>query len=690
MEIMSRKRLAAAVQVGKELPIDTFVKAQIQARDRQIVILSERLFTQMAYSKRKSAEDDKSKSTLIAGLQGEISTLNSSISHLQASLSQALTTEHAELQALRSEKEQLILLQEALQEELETTKLQITHRDRTLRESKSDLSQLAKIVNEMTGLNKDLNEKVEKLNRDMEQVNAENFQNRTRVENVELLEAQVQDLMRNKLMYEQQFEKMTQAANRKEEDLTSLQSLHLSTRQELESHLQTLRELSAWEELTDTAKSALVQLHSQLTTTVQTLGKQPVLARSTPDLDRKIGEMKVKEKEQMLEIEELKRNKTALESSQKLLNERIGVLEGDLAGKREDFGKYQRNQEAKLAAGKEEIERLKRDIQVFSDERNTLELSLAKVQTQASLLMEKVEAGKQALITTQMKTDLADKQVKVGIAQLLQVNKQLTERDKESAESKAMLVQAAQRAKVMEQELWSKDTEVLSREAQLVALEDTLHAMERELSLSEAKSRRIIAERLAEMQEMLEEKEEELRLLKGMLRSIQIQLKQKDVDLVRYKRKAGELPPEPHSSTKKPSESPPSKGQEEAHDLVHNFLSQIERLRRFKAAKEESIAAAVATGLLSSQWLKEELKLAKAPGESLDPSEVLRMSLEQRLAGVIGQAQTAYIQLRQKHEAADLWVKEAARSTQELQAEEWVGLAETLSRYGARVLKNSF
>lgn len=282
-----------------------------------------------------------------------------------------------------------------------------------------------------------------------------------------------------------------------------------------------------------------------------------------------------------------------------------------------------------------------------------------------------------------MKTDLAEKQVKAGISQLFQVNKQLMEREKEGNESQNMLLQAAQRAKVMEQELWSKETEVLNREAQLVALEETLHAMDRELSLSEAKSRRIISEKLAEMQEMLEEKEEELRLLKGMLRSVQVQIKQKDVDLARYKRKAGELPPEPHSPTKKHSESPPSKGQEEAYDLVHGFLSQIDRLRRFKAA-------AAATGLLSPQWLKEELKLAKAPGDSLDPSEVLRMSLYQRLTGLIGQAQNAYIQLKQRYEAADMWVKEAAGSMQELQAEEWLGLAETLSRYGAQVLKSSF
>jgi len=685
LEILSRKRLAAAVPVSKELS-EAFFKAQIQARDRQIAILSDRLFTQIATSQRKSGDEDKSKS-LIASLQAQISTLNANVAQLQASLSHALLADNAEVQALRSEKEQLLLLQEALQEELETAKLQATQRERTLRESKSDLGQLAKIVSEMTGLNKELNEKVEKSNREMERINAENFQSRTRVENVELLEAQVQDLMGNKAMYEQQFEKMTLTANRKEEDLTSLQSLHLSTHRELESHLQTLRELSAWEEISETAKSALVQLHSQLQASVQTLAKQPPPARATPELDRKMAEMKVREKEQMLEIEELKRSKAALEAAQTLLRERIAVLETELGSRREEFEKYQRSQEAKSAVIREEIERLKQQHQTLSDERNSLELALAKAQTQATFLMERTETDKQTLATAHTKTELADRQVKAGLSLLSQVNKQLTEREKEIAECRSAVLHAAQRSKVMEQELWSKDTEVITGASQLVALEEEVRAMESELERSEAKSRRLVAERVAELQELLEEKDEELRLLKGMLRSVQVQLKQKDVDLVRYKRKAGELPTEPHSPGKKSADSPPSKGQEEAYDLVLGFLSQIERLRRFKAAKEESIAAAAVSGALSSQWLKEELKLAKAPGESLPANEVLRMSLEQRLAGLISQAQSAAGQLRQRYGATDLWVKEAAMSQAELQGGEWLGLAETLSRYGTRVLR---
>lgn len=684
-EILSRKRLAKAISVGKE-PSEAFFKAQIQARDRQIAILSDRLFTQIATSQRKAAEDEKS--SLISGLQAQISTLNAAISQLQTSLSQALLANNEEVQAVRSEKEQLMLLQEALQEELEAARLQVTQRERTLRESKSDLSQLAKIVSEMTGLNKELNEKVEKSNREMERINAENFQNRTRVENVELLEAQVQDLMRNKVMYEQQFEKMTLTANRKEEDLISLQSLHISTHRELESHLQTLSELSAWEEISETAKTALVQLHSQLQTSIQALGRQPQPARATPELDRKITELKVREKEQVLEIEELKRNKVALEAAQTLLKERIGALETELVERREDFGKYQRNQEAKSAAFREEIELLKMQNQTLSEERNSLELALAKAQTHATFLMERTETDKQTLATAQTKTELADKQVKAGLSQLLQVNKQLSEREKEVVESRKAVLHAAQRGKVMEQELWSKDTEVITSAAQLVALEEEFRAIEKELERSEAKSRRLVAERVAELQGMLEERDEELRLLKGMLRSVQVQLKQKDVDLLRYKRKIGELPSESHSPSKKPSDSPTNKGQEEAYDIVQSFLSQIERLRRFKAAKEDSIAAAATNGSLSSQWLKEELKLAKAPGESLAPSEVLRMSLEQRLAGLIGQAQSAATQLRQRYGATDLWIKEAAMSHMELQGGEWLGLAETLSRYGVRVLGN--
>jgi hypothetical protein len=68
---------------------------------------------------------------------------------------------------------------------------QVTLKDKLLADAKTDMGQLAKIVQDMTQLNNELNIKVTTLNNDMERLNSEVFQHKIRAEHSDELEKSV-------------------------------------------------------------------------------------------------------------------------------------------------------------------------------------------------------------------------------------------------------------------------------------------------------------------------------------------------------------------------------------------------------------------------------------------------------------------------------------------------------------------
>lgn len=87
-----------------------------------------------------------------------------------------------------NEKHELELLQEAMEQENEDLKKQMQLRDKQSIETKNDLAHLSKIIQDMTQLNNELNEKVVDMNAQMEMLNSENFATKRKAENAEELE----------------------------------------------------------------------------------------------------------------------------------------------------------------------------------------------------------------------------------------------------------------------------------------------------------------------------------------------------------------------------------------------------------------------------------------------------------------------------------------------------------------------
>ena len=80
------------------------------------------------------------------------------------------------------------MIQEGLQDELEEAKAQLNLKNDQMEDTKGDMTQLAKIVQDMTALNNELNQKVSSMNSEMEKVNSDMFQCKLKAEHTENIE----------------------------------------------------------------------------------------------------------------------------------------------------------------------------------------------------------------------------------------------------------------------------------------------------------------------------------------------------------------------------------------------------------------------------------------------------------------------------------------------------------------------
>jgi phage host-nuclease inhibitor protein Gam len=87
--------------------------------------------------------------------------------------------------AAQTEKENLELLVEGMTEESEQLKGQLAAKDSVLSNMKKDLEQLSEIIQEMTVLNKELNDKIARLNSEMETKNKEHYQAMLKAQHIE-------------------------------------------------------------------------------------------------------------------------------------------------------------------------------------------------------------------------------------------------------------------------------------------------------------------------------------------------------------------------------------------------------------------------------------------------------------------------------------------------------------------------
>ena len=645
-EIASRKRLLSSLQNSPTGLDEAFLRTQLKARDRQIVLLSDRLFEITARRKWKPGEETKKITAAVAPIIAQIEALNGLVKQRDQAISQLLAIDNRELTRLREGKEGLLAQVASLRLELEENVNKAHALDLNLRETKTELERMKTSKGEIRlSAESDRNEDVKTL----------------KISQMQLITA-LEEEEKHVLALKNDLETS-------KKQLIHWKATCTKAADSLASHRTTLSSFP------DQSWPQLAQLQEQIQADYHAL-QEIIAASSVPNhpRDSSVETLQFELEAAKMEIERLSKGANEAQSRQeaaKMVNATLqGELEKSIAEK------------VSLIAGLDhEISALRQEVANFLPEKQELSIALTQALGNITALEGKIEDLNGANITLLGKLEVAEKLAKASSEHVQDLRQSLQKMERQSSQQDQAHSHLLLKLRTMEVELWNKDTEMLEREKKSVELAEEMEKLRVDGDQFNARLRKEVAEQLASINLQLEAKDQEILLLKGMLRSFQSQIKQKDTDLARIKRKAGEVSP------KKPSDlSSPKVGQgEEAREMVETFCWQVERLRKFADSKKGRIAAMEAMGGVTPAWLKEELKLAKTPDASLTALEVLQKSIDQRLSlqleklsAVEGSGTWGF--------AGELAAQEAVLALPEMQGEQWEGLVESLRKYSSRVL----
>ena len=486
---------------------------QITLRDKRIEELTERVI-----KLESSSASHQDKHTQIAKLTSERDELNTEIQRLNdenrhlhsqiQSLTLQITTEKSTFKSQISE----------FHSEIETLNSQLLAKTDQTTKMKSDIVQLSKIVKDMSQLNGELNEKVQKMNKDMEGKNTELYAATAKSVHMEEME---QSLSQAKSELAASNTKMVKLLEEKSrlEVMENVSRVSQEALRDVESRVDGMNS----QELV----TALQQVRHELkkvTMAQRQAHEDPVL------LKHEIKELKGK-------MTELTMENTRLSRLNSLQLDRIKALETDILHSRtlteDDMQRLEKRAKTLLEGMEKARERSSQSEENairFEAEAIKAKNMLVGLQSQVQMLKEQLKIAKTAeenAVTSH--EDIKNKLKKMKLAANAQ------ELSIQSREAK--LKQIASKMKLLSDELWRKDTELMKKEGEIRKMEEEIGKWKGELQQIQMEIKQKSAHESGILEEALSEKDKEISMLKDMLRSSSKQVQHKDVDLTRVKRR---------------------------------------------------------------------------------------------------------------------------------------------------------
>lgn len=113
----------------------------------------------------------------------------------------------------------------------------------------------------------------------------------------------------------------------------------------------------------------------------------------------------------------------------------------------------------------------------------------------------------------------------------------------------------ATKLKVLADEAWKRDTEIMKGKKLIAKLQDDITKLRSNEQNTHAKAKSKIAEEMGSVSVQLEDKDREIVILREMIRGMQQQLKTKDLELSRFRKKMDEDPVREVSPLRAPQET---------------------------------------------------------------------------------------------------------------------------------------
>lgn len=510
--IRSKERTLALLT--SELPTSDSTESllsQLQARDQHIEELSQRvrdLSSQLAVA---GLENFTARDKQIASLQEDKIKLFRDLQNSEEQIA-TMAAELREMEKnLSEERENIALVEEALNEENSALKTGIQRKDEQLKNIKIDILQLSKIIGEMSKLNTDLNEKILTLNGDMEKVNAAAYEHQARAKQTDEIEQAYNDLRNDYLSVQKREKKLTDEIAR----LKDLEEISVNCQEKLKKIED---ELVGNRDLYTAVQSIRHELktHTSLKSTLET---------DPSTLKQQLTELTESYKSLALT---LKQTQIRYESA----GNRIKMFESEKQKLREE---YEETVERLGLRGKitaDVYEKLREKVENLTDELTKADMDLQKSLTKNVILVSQIERLKEEKNAKINAESGKNKQIHDLKAQILSLRSQKVTQDSAMAAREARLRSTAAEMKSLIDDIWKKDTEILKLNKILARYRENSTE-----NRGNAEIRTQAALQLTTNSAEMEKKEREIELFRGMLKSTQLQLKAREAEVTRLKKK---------------------------------------------------------------------------------------------------------------------------------------------------------
>lgn len=343
-----------------------------------------------------------------------------------------------------------------LTEESEKLKLEAAEKAHSELESKSDLSKLSTILQEMSKMNSNFKDRIEALNNDMEQLSKDRYELSLRIQGLQGCEAEADRLRREVAAYELRISNEPDAA-------AKLAALEASCQSGYQKLVEVIRKAQDAEVVAGLKEVAGVFVD--------------------PKVKRLIGEA---------DIEDFQSRMKAAKKENEELNFELDKVRKELEAQRERTAFLEKERELRLKEHKNEINSYSQKMQemeetldksqkdcreiVFSDTKlqdfvTKLKAENSALQSKLSLSRSQLQDCKRQLEAQRVSNHTLQSDLLQAKALLISASSAKKGKDRASAELEYKLAAS-------KEELWKKETELLRKESHRIRLEEELRALQ--------------------------------------------------------------------------------------------------------------------------------------------------------------------------------------------------------------------
>ena len=183
-----------------------------------------------------------------------------------------------------------------------------------------------------------------------------------------------------------------------------------------------------------------------------------------------------------------------------------------------------------------ENEKMREKLELLRTKHTKTVHNLTKAQNAHESKVQKIILTKKKLDSCQIKLAKTDKIIKELRQKNLQIQSNLAAREADFQSKDAKSKKALSLLSAYESEIFTRDSEILKKETQISQLESKLQEQKRMTKKLSDKVKTAVSDEMAGVNKILEEKDDEIKVLKDMVRSTQYQMRTIEADTHQIKR----------------------------------------------------------------------------------------------------------------------------------------------------------